>query len=270
MTETLHEMSFAQGRIRWRELGQGPPLVLLHGWSMSHAVFAELADLLATDFHLLIPDLPGHGGSTPSIPCRLEVVAGALKGWLEQRALEPVSLLGWSLGGQVALQLAVIAPQLIERLLLVATTPRFCGGDDWTAGLPPAELRILRRGLQRRYLATLGEFFDRQFGDELFEAERRREILQFAVRPVGPPEAEAALETLDLLGHEDLRSALASITQPALVIHGEQDPIIPWAAGRYLADHLPQARLVSLPGIGHAPFLSRPRETAKLVAEFCR
>ncbi|WP_020675956.1 alpha/beta fold hydrolase [Geopsychrobacter electrodiphilus] len=270
MPEDLKTEQFEHGQLRWRELGEGAPLVLLHGWSMSHAVFTELAELLAPNFRLLIPDLPGHGGSDPVDPCSLFMMSKTLATWLNRLALGPVLLLGWSLGGQVAIQLSVDYPQLVERLLLMSSTPRFCASDNWAAGLPVNELRALRRGLVRHYLATMGEFFDLQFRGEAISPERRREILQFAVRPIGLPTPDAALLTLDILGREDLRDRLSSIQAPALVIHGQNDQIIPQSAGVYLTEHLPRASFISLSGIGHAPFLSRPGEIVRMIEEFCR
>ncbi len=269
MAERLHSVDLPGGCLRWYALGSGPPLVLLHGWSMSHAVFRELAELLSDEFRLLIPDLPGHAGSAMLTPCDLNRFAAQVSAWLEHVTTEPVFLLGWSLGGQVALRLSALHPDLVRRLILISTTPRFCATNTWTAGLPEGELRVLKRGLQRRYLATMGEFFDRQFiGESLSEA-RRREILQFAVRPVGLPEPQAALTTLDILAYEDLRPDLPQVKHPALVIHGEADQIIPLGAGEYLAENLPDGQLYAMPGIGHAPFISQPQQVARCIREFC-
>ena len=270
MTEQLKSLQFAHGRFVWRELGEGPPLVLLHGWSMSHAVFSELAELLAGDYRLLIPDLPGHGQSAAVAPCGLIPFAQILADWLTHLDLAEVTLLGWSLGGQLALQFSADFPQQVTRLLLVATTPRFCATANWSAGLPSSELRALRQGLQKRYQATMGSFFDLQFKGEDLPAERRREIIEFAVRPAGRPDAAAALATLDILGQEDLRPLLAAIDRQTLVIHGENDQIIPCAAGRYLSEHLLHAEMVALAGLGHAPFLSRPSALVGLIRGFCR
>jgi len=268
MMETLKRMELPSGEIAWRELGEGPPLVLLHGWAMSHAVFSELALILAAEFRLLLPDLPGHGDSTRVEPCSLAAMSAAIGAWLRGLELIPVGILGWSLGGQVAMSLGLEQPALVERMVLVSTTPRFCSAGDWTAGLPSGELRALQRGLQRRYLATMGEFFDLQFMGENLNAERRREILGFAVRSSLLPAPNEALEALAILGKEDLRGRLSAIHQPTLVIHGEMDRIVPCAAGRYLAAHIAEAGLLSLQGIGHAPFLSDPERIAAHLRRF--
>ncbi len=269
MSEQVQESSLSQGRFCWRETGEGSPLILLHGWSMSHAVFHELADLLATDYHLLIPDLPGHGGSAPLEQYSLKSLAQLLDEWLQHLGLSEVNLLGWSLGGQVAQQFAADFSSGVNRLLLMSSTPRFCCGEGWTAGLSPTELRVLRRGLQKRYLATMGDFFDLQFAGEELTPERRRQILQFAVRPVGLPEASDALATLDILAQEDLRPILGEIESQTCIVHGKIDQIIPVAAGNYLSESIKNSTFINLPDVGHAPFLSRPEYLARIIREFC-
>lgn len=268
MTETRHSLDLTSGRLSWVEIGAGEPLVMLHGWSMSHAVFNELRELLKADYRLLIPDLPGHGGSAATQDCSLKGYADVVSAWLETLGIQRADILGWSLGGQVALQMAVDHPQQVERLLLLSSTPRFCAVDDWSAGLPEGELRALKRGLRLRYHATLGDFFNLQFEEGEISSQRRQEILRFAVRAASLPDPAVAARCLDLLGQEDLRSGLAGIKQPTLVLHGAEDKIIPAAAGRYLADKIPAAIYRSLEGVGHAPFLSRPKLVADAVREF--
>ncbi|MGK2944859.1 MAG: alpha/beta fold hydrolase, partial [Desulfuromonadales bacterium] len=78
-----NHFKLADGRqLTWYEIGHGRPLVLLHGWSMSAAVFSEFARLLATEFHLLIPDLPGHGNSSPPQQNDLTGIAADLVHWI--------------------------------------------------------------------------------------------------------------------------------------------------------------------------------------------
>ncbi len=268
MSDDLRVIASAHGDFCWRELGHGPPLVLLHGWSGSHAFFAEIAEDLAADFRVLIPDLPGHGASVLVEPCTLEAIADLLTKWLTDINVDQADFLGWSLGGQIAMRLAITQPQVIQRLVLVASTPRFCASDDWSAGLPVSELRALRRGLLRRYQATMGDFFDLQFKGEQLPPERRREILQFAVRPVGLPDPEDAISTLDILAQADLRSFLPEIDFPTLVLHGDIDQIVPFAAGCYLAENIQGAQLKTLNAVGHAPFLSRPEQFIPLLRDF--
>jgi len=268
----MKESSFKlpDGRIlTWYECGEGRPLVLLHGWAMSAAVFNEMAESLAVDFRLLIPDLPGHGKSSPAAENDLAVISVDLACWLAAVERSPVTLAGWSLGGMLALQIAYQKLLPIDRLILVGTTPRFTLDDDWAFGLPAGQVHALARNLKRRFEPTLADFFALAFSGEDISPARLREIRNFAVKRSPIPDREAALGLLDLLARQDQREILSAIKLPVLVLHGDQDQIAPLAAGQYLSEKLPDGQLVKFSGIGHAPFLSQPQVTAEKIREFC-
>jgi pimeloyl-[acyl-carrier protein] methyl ester esterase len=259
-------------RLAYRETGCGRPLVLVHGWAMSSAVFTEALQALAGDFRVLAPDLRGHGDSDPANGCSLEDFAGDLRQWLEGLGISSLDLLGWSLGGQVALRLAPLLGKGLGRLLLVASTPCFTAGEGWPAGLPAVQVKAMSRGLKRRYRETLDDFFARQFQAGEVSSGRLEEIRTFAAPGEGSvlPTAETALAALETLQTGDLRGELCEVEAPALVLHGDEDQIIPPDAGQFLAARLPQGRFVGLAGTGHAPFLSRPEQCFNLWREFCR
>ncbi len=300
-------LRLADGRqLAYRDAGGGRPLILLHGWGMSSHVFAELVAPLAASFRVLAPDLPATPPATPwqgpasasALPRRspispdfasgyavaapwqgpaspregsgytLEDLAADLLEWLTALDLRQAVLLGWSLGGQVALQLYPAAAPRVERLVLVAATPRFTAAADWSAGLPEGQVRAMERNLLRTFTATLEDFRRLQFAGEEIPSPRLEELLALCAGG-GPPLPEAALATLETLRRSDLRSDLARIDCPVLVQQGTLDRITLPAAARYLADHLPQTRLV-LQEAGHAPFLSRPGESLELWREFLR
>jgi len=263
------EHQLAGGRtLSWLETGSGPTLVLLHGWSLSGAAFSELARFL-DGWRLLLPDLPGHGQSSPPVDATLPSLADNIAAWLAVVAPGPVLFGGWSLGGMIAMELAAKAEMPIDRLLLVATTPRFTSNPDWPHGLPATQVHVLRRNLERRFEATLGEFFALTFAEGEADADRLRAIRAFAVRPGGLPDRPAAAAFLKLLAEQDQRPLPAKIGCPALVLHGTLDRITPVAAGRALAAALPQGQFYELAGAGHAPFWTRPLEVAQAIREFC-
>ncbi|HEY5672569.1 MAG TPA: alpha/beta fold hydrolase [Malonomonas sp.] len=255
----LQTCQLAPGRkLAWREWGSGPPLIMLHGWSMSSAVFAEVAPPLGRHFRVLCPDLPGHGGSDPALATSLRAFAEMLSTWSHLLKLAPAALLGWSLGGQVALQMATERNLQLRKLLLVATTPRFCQTDGWTHALPATQIKALDRNLGRAFEKTMGDFFNLQFAGEDLPKERYRQILQFAVRTSQLPDIDFCRKVLQVLGTSDQRQQLATLDLPTQVVHGERDQIIPSGAGCFLAEQIPGATLELLPGVGHAPFFSRP------------
>jgi len=123
-------------------IGEGPDLVMLHGWGMHAGVWQTIRARLASKFRVHTVDLPGHGQS------RDGNVATTLDSWAQQvaetvipRLSGPACWLGWSLGGMVALQVADNYPSQIKRLVLVATSLRFCQADDWPDAVIPSVLK---------------------------------------------------------------------------------------------------------------------------------
>jgi len=254
--------------IAWREAGSGPPLVLIHGWSMSSAVFVEAIEALAPGFRVLAPDLRGHGYSSPGNEYALPGLAGDVLRWLDALEIPSCGLLGWSLGGQVAMRLAVDHPERFTRLALVCATPRFCSGDDWDGGLPPTQVRVMERNLRRDFNATLVDFFYRMFAGETIPPARFQQILRASVRSVPPIRSEVTLGALQTLRDADLRETAASLNCPTLVHYGSLDAITPPEAGAWLSRAIPGCREARVEGVGHAPFFARPDPSFALWREF--
>jgi len=139
-------------------------------------------------------------------------------------------------------------------------------GAGWAHGLPPAQLRGFAEALGRDYRATLVRFLslhvDRE-GDERALLRRLRADM-FAGDPPAPATLRAGLA---ILQHTDLRPAISSIAVPLQLIHGERDALVPLAAAQYLAAQS-AAGLETIPGCGHAPFLSRPQHVTRILLRF--
>lgn len=254
----MKEVSLPDGRkFSWRESGSGAPLILIHGWGSSSTIFAELMAQLS-DQHTLVPDLPGYNASSATEEVDLATLTSDFIAWLDALGLTSVSLLGWSLGGILAQHLAARFPQRIERLILIATTPRFVATADWPHGLADTAVRALARDFKRAPTATLESFQTRQFQGE--------SVVPPALLPTVA--MTTALGGLELLRHVDLRDELARITMPTLVLHGDRDLIIPIAAGRFLAATLSQARLHEVSGCGHTPFRSNVKQVSAAIRDF--
>jgi len=254
--------------LAWREAGQGQPLVLVHGWSMSSAVFIETLEALSVHYRVLAPDLRGHGYSSPGEVYDLECLGEDLLFWLDELEVPEAHFLGWSLGGQVCMQLAGCSPQRVKKLALVCSTPRFCSGDGWEGGLSPTQVRAMERNLKRNFLGTMGDFFFSMFAGEQHPPERYRKILKESVRSVPAITPEVSVAGLLTLRDSDLRRTAAALTCPTLVHYGALDVITPRAAGDWLAASIPGARSVCEDRCGHAPFFSFPERTFSLWREF--
>lgn len=245
-------------------LGDGPTVVLVHGWGLHGGVWRDLAARLARSFRVLVPDLPSHGRSRGA---HTGVSLSGLADDLSQRLTEPAIWIGWSLGAFVALTTARNQPQAVSRLVLVGATPKFVQAPDWLCAIPPATLAQFARDLESDYRGTLMRFLSLQMGDgEAAQAAVRE--LRVMLMEQGEPDPAALQVGLQWLANTDLRADLPAITVPALVLHGSHDRLVPLAAARFLAERLPAARLVLIPSAGHAPFLSHADATWNVLQEF--
>jgi len=257
--------------------GNGPALVLLHGWGLNVRVWDGLTAAVCDRFRIIAVDLPGHGRSV-WLPERSSLQEQAAQVAATVAAIaEEYSVLGWSLGGQIALQLAAAQrgrsaghPALaaaVERLVLIATTPRLTAGPDWPHGAPPERLAAQADGLETDYRRTVSDFLELQVRGSAGSAEAL-EQLRAALFAHGYPGLAALARGLELLRETDLRPLLGDITLPTLVIAGQYDRVTLPAASHALADRLPDARYVEIRRAAHAPFLSHLPELSALISDF--
>jgi pimeloyl-[acyl-carrier protein] methyl ester esterase len=230
-------------------LGDGPDLVMLHGWAMHAGIFAPLTRALAPHFRLHLVDLPGHGASrddTTSLdPATLaRTLAGRLP-----RAI----WLGWSLGGLVAMRAALDEPKSVRGLVLIASTPRFVTGEDWPHALDEETLSAFGTNLAHDYRATIERFLALE---SLGSDDARRELrdLKAAVFARGEPRVAALEEGMRVLETIDFRADVAQFRVPSLWIAGRRDRLVDAAAMRWSAD-ASGGTFVEFDS-GHVPFLA--------------
>jgi pimeloyl-[acyl-carrier protein] methyl ester esterase len=238
-------------------------LVLLHGWGAGAGIWREFAQRLAPRFRVHALDLPGYGAQPDSKPYTLDALADRVARLAPRRC----GVIGWSLGGQVALAWACRAGRQVERAALIATTPCFVRRPGWPHGIERGVLEGFARSLKEDPAALLGRFALLQArGDVAARRVALRLRAEYAAR--GGPDGAVLERGLDILLNTDLRVVLAAVKQPVLALHGARDAIVPVAAGRRLAAALPHARFQLLRGCAHAPFLSRPARIAKALRAF--
>ena len=243
--------------------GHGPALALIHGWAMHGGLFAPLAERLEDRYTLHLVDLPGHGyareDETPLVP-------EALAAELVARVPDAVWL-GWSLGGQFALRAALDHPHDVGGLIMVASSPRFVVGEDWSHGVGAQLFRDFGDALAKDFRGTLEGFLALEaLGSAHAQEELRSLRAQAFAR--GEPAARTLLEGLDLLDRLDLRSELPMLCVPSLWMSGRRDRLVPAGAMPAAAALAPNARSVVIPHAGHAPFLGATDEVAAQIVEF--
>jgi len=245
--------------LHYRAVGDGPRAVLMvHGWMVSSAVYAPLLEQLdLTGLKLVLPDLRGTGksGTPPGEGAySLEQYARDLWTVVEAAGLERLTLVGHSMGGQLAQWLAAAYPERIDGMVLFNSVP--------ASGLamPPDAVGLFR---------TSGK-----------NPEKQRTILQLACKQLSPEAMEALLADAGTISEACIQNCfdswtgarfaerLAAIAAPTLVV-ATDDPFLPPDFLREVqVKPIRRARLAHLPGPGHYPQVERPRETAALLTAF--
>lgn len=246
--------------------GHGAPLVLLHGWALHSGAWGPLRPHLAKRFRVHAVDLPGHGHSAGLPVFTLDTVVDALEARFATEK-RPLTVLGWSLGGLVAMRWARAAPARVARLVLVCTSPRFVAGDDWPHAMSATTLARFGDELHVSWKLTVQRFL----GLQVHGSEHGRTALAALRHELfarGDPEPRALAEALAVIGGTDLRGDVGEVRAPALVVSGERDMLAPPAAGAWLAARLPDARFERIAGAAHAPFLSHPAPFAATLDGF--
>jgi 3-oxoadipate enol-lactonase len=257
-------------RMRYFTGGEGSPLVLVHGLGGAAANWAELVPRLLSQHRLLVPDLPGHGGSTalPAVS-GLEPFADRVALLAEREGMVPAPVVGHSLGGMVVLRLALRHPESVSAVVLAAAAG-LSVGNVWGRNLlsvfsavRPGRLaaryrsRVSRSGVLRRLVFGFVSVADPQgLTDEAIEGFLAAQLLHTDIGS-----AWRALRS------EDPRQELEAVRCPVLVLWGAEDVQLPLDDAFEYTRRL-RARLRVIPGCGHLLIGERPDACDRALAEF--
>ena len=250
-------------RVHYQDGGEGPPLVLLNGWMVSSYFWPRpWLDRLERSFRVLRVDHRGTGHSElPDGPFTLDDMAADALGVLDELGLERAHFMGVSMGGIITQQIALTRPERVLALVFCSTTPG--GGHaetdpDFAAAL--AEGAGSRDTMMRSVLPLVA-------APGFFEGSPDS-LMELAVAwQAAPTSFEVMGQQLGACAAADFLGRLREIEAPTLVLHGDQDRLLPVDNGRLIAGAIPGARLEVLPGTGHMLTWEAP-ETAELVASF--
>ena len=237
--------------------GEGPSLLLLHGWGLHGGIWGTVVDQLARHFKVYNVDLPGFGHSEiHADDYTLDYLVEAVESILpETDHKSPCFMLGWSLGGLVATALALKSPHKIGKLITVASNPSFIATDDWRYGVQAKTLNAFIDSLALDYEATLLRFLSLQtLGSETQKADIKR--LKKTVFIHGTPSHKALKGGLDILHDINLVPRLAELKMPVLRLYGRLDSLVPAKVAVDVAKYLPHSQAIIYKKAAHAPFLS--------------
>jgi pimeloyl-ACP methyl ester carboxylesterase len=263
---TTHDLLVRGVRIRYAERGQGPLLILVHGFLVSGRAFSRVLPALSERFRCIVPDLPGFGESEKpaDYDYTREGFADTLLDLMAGLDAPRAHLCGHSMGGAIAMTLAAAHPERVDRLAVINSVsypfkPPFTGRLVQTPGIGPFVFKTVYNKLIFR------DYFKKSVyapGFKIDEAD-----LDYFYRCFNRPEArEAAYRALGAA--TDLTSLVPKLTRvkaPTLILWGELDPMFPVALAQRLSRDILGSELHTLPGCGHAPCEEQPERTAELL-----
>jgi pimeloyl-ACP methyl ester carboxylesterase len=237
-----------------RVQGEGPPVVLLHGWGADGASLHPLAAHLARRHRTVTPDLPGFGGTAlPPADWGVDDYTAWTEQLLAKLDITRAVLLGHSFGGRIAVLLAATRPALVERLVLIdAAGLRAPISTKQRAAAPVSKLGRAAAGLP-----VVGSL-----------AERMRGRWHRAVGAEDYANAGPLRGTFVKVVNQDLRQVLPQVQAPTLLLWGANDDATPVRDGEEMQRLIPDASLMVFPGAGHYSYLDRPAETCAALDEF--
>jgi pimeloyl-ACP methyl ester carboxylesterase len=238
--------------VSFRKVGEGPPLLLVHGALSDSRVWQSQLAAFSDKFTVVAWDAPGCGESAdPPDSFRLPEYAGALADLMLTLDLDQAHVLGHSFGGALALELARRHPQLVRTLILVG------GYAGWAGSLSDADVEQ-RLAFALEAAERLPDSFDPESMPGLFSEKLSPEAAA-SLRTIMSESRPVATRTMaHALAEADLRNSLASIRVPTLLIHGDADQRSPVKVGVDLQSRLPISSLLVLPALGHECYLEDP------------
>ncbi|MET9710953.1 alpha/beta fold hydrolase [Nocardiopsis alba] len=247
----------ADGTRLWYDVhGAGEPLLLIHGQSLDHEMWEGVYTDLAEHHRVVRMDLRGTGGSDAPVdgPYSMELLAGDALAVLDDLGIDRAHVYGFSMGGKVAQTLAASAPERVGALVLGSTAP---GGDNEVERPHHASVALRKANTEegRDLIAHL--FYTPEWADAHPETVAR-------ILPRNPLRAQRRHYEASL--KHDGWDRLPLIQAPTLVVHGEDDELTPVANAELLAERIPDARTLILPGARHGyPHEAAPKATEAVV-----
>ena len=255
--------------LHWAEVGQGPPIVLLHGLSDSHRTWAKVAPVLARTRRVLMPDLPGHGQSDrPDASYALEWHADIIGKWMDELGLQEIDLVGHSFGGGVAQWILLAHRARVRRLALVAAGGL---GRDVSTALRLCSLPYVVEHLGQPFMA-LGTRIAMRSAGAGFDPGEIQQLAWMNARPGSARAlARSVRDVIDWQGqHRHFLDRASEIGElpPTALFWGDKDLIIPSSHGTDTMGYLENVTMTRFEGCGHFPHRESPLEFTRALESF--
>lgn len=252
--------------------GEGPAILMVHGWGHTKLVLEPLANNLKQKFRVITFDLPGHGTARNEPgPYSYERYCDTIRRVVENLRIEKFHMLGWSMGGQiVSLYCLNKAGPLPESLILISATPRFVAKDkNPLVGQHPVKVTKMKRMINSDPENGVRDFINGIFETgEKISPQLREEMERFLFAKDFPPKKEALLETLGELEKTDLTLKSGAYDKRVLLIYGRLDKINPPMGQIMWKGLFERIEEVSFNYAGHVPHITKCPEVTRSIAGF--
>jgi non-heme chloroperoxidase len=257
----------------YEDVGAGKPVVLIHGWPLSGRSWEnQVPALVGAGFRVITYDRRGFGASSqPWNGYDYDTFAADLDALLRYKDLRDVTLVGFSMGGgEVARYISRYGAERIAKAVFASAVPPFLlkTGDNPEGGLDEAAIAGFNAGVVGDRIAFLDQFSNGFFsaGGELRVSEAQR---RYALDIAAFASPKGTLDCISAFARTDFRADLKKITVPTLVIHGDQDAIVPFeVSGKRTAASIPGAKLAVIRGGPHGLIASHPKEVNAALLSF--
>jgi len=253
--------------VYYDDYGVGHSVLFMSGLGSTRLGWWKQIEPFSRKFRIINMDNRDAGDSALGTgPYTVADMSEDTAGVIKNLNLGRTHIIGISMGGMIAQELAIRHPELVDKLVLVSTT----AGGPASVNAKPEIAALLTRAeedietrVRNTFTAIAGEGYMAKHPEDLDQI-----VKNSVAKPMSPESYQRQL--VACMGHfrQGVADRLAQIAAPTLVVHGDYDPLIPYPNGKYLAEHIKGARLITLPGVGHIPMIESPERFNREVIEF--
>ena len=253
--------------VYYDSFGAGPPVLFMTGLGSTRMGWWKQIEPFSRKFHVINMDNRDAGDSALGTgPYTIADMAEDSAGVIKNLELGRTHIIGISMGGMIALELAIRHPELVDKLVLVSTTaggPTNVNAKPEIAALLVGAEEDIETRVRHTYTAIASEGYMAAHPQDLDQI-----VKNLVARPMSPESYQRQLGACMAHFYKGVADQLTQIAAPVLVVHGDADPLIPYPNGEYLAEHIQGARLSTYPGVGHLVPIEAPEQFNRELIEF--
>lgn len=251
-------------RLYYIDKGKGKTLLFLHSWMADHSVYEHQINEMSKKYRVIAIDLRGHGKSTKAKVYRPDVFSKDLNVFIRKLGLKNITLIGSSLGGNIAAHYAIYHKEGIDSLILINTSAKYVSDKGYDTGHSLKTVRLLFKHLMLYgYKGVVRRAINNLFSESA-KLEDRKKVYEIAYTiPLS-----LAIRTGIGMTFFDIRKKLYRIKIPTLVVYGIEDKLCNFYSARYWQNHIPNCKLVVFEKSGHYPFIEEKEKFNSEVGKF--